>query len=53
MYWMVLCVNLTQAVVITEKGASLKEMPPQDPPVSYFSQLVTKGPLWVVPYLGW
>ena len=27
-YWLVLCVNLTQAAVITEKGASLQEMPP-------------------------
>jgi hypothetical protein len=28
LYWLVLCVNLTQASVITEKGASLEEMPP-------------------------
>jgi hypothetical protein len=27
-YWLVLCVNLTQAGVITEKGASIEEMPP-------------------------
>jgi hypothetical protein len=27
-YWLVLCVNLTQAGVFTEKGASLEEMPP-------------------------
>jgi hypothetical protein len=27
-YWLVLCVNLTQTGVITEKGASLEEMPP-------------------------
>jgi hypothetical protein len=27
-YWLVLCVNLTQAGVITEKGASVEEMPP-------------------------
>ena len=27
-YWLVLCVNLTQAGVITEKGASVGEMPP-------------------------
>jgi hypothetical protein len=27
-YWLDLCVNVTQAGVITEKGASLKEMPP-------------------------
>ena len=27
-YWLVLCVHLTQAGVITEKGASLEEMPP-------------------------
>ena len=26
MYWLVLCVNLTQAGVITEKGSSLDEM---------------------------
>jgi hypothetical protein len=28
MYRLALCVNLTQAGVITEKGASLEEMPP-------------------------
>jgi hypothetical protein len=28
LYWLVLCVNLTQAGVITEKGASVEEMPP-------------------------
>jgi len=28
LYWLVLCVNLTQAGVITEKGASLEEMHP-------------------------
>jgi hypothetical protein len=27
-YWLVLCVNLTQAGVITEKGASGEEMTP-------------------------
>ena len=27
-YWLVLCVSLTQAGVITEKGASLEEVPP-------------------------
>jgi hypothetical protein len=27
-YWLVLCVNLTQTGVITEKGASVGEMPP-------------------------
>jgi hypothetical protein len=27
-YWIVLCINLTQPVVITEKGDSLEEMPP-------------------------
>jgi hypothetical protein len=27
-YWLVLYVNLTQAGIITEKGASLEEMPP-------------------------
>jgi hypothetical protein len=33
----VLCINLTQARVITEKGASLEEMPPWDPAVRHFS----------------
>ena len=28
LYWLVLCVNLTQARVITEKGACLEEVPP-------------------------
>ena len=28
LYWLVLCVNLTQAGVITEEGVSLQEMPP-------------------------
>jgi hypothetical protein len=28
MYWLVLCVNFTQAGVITEKGTSLEKMPP-------------------------
>jgi hypothetical protein len=28
LYWLVLCVNLTQAGVITEKGASIGEVPP-------------------------
>jgi hypothetical protein len=28
LYWLDLCVNLTQARVITEKGASGEEMPP-------------------------
>jgi hypothetical protein len=27
-YWLLLCVNLIQAGVITEKGTSLEEMPP-------------------------
>jgi hypothetical protein len=27
-YWLVLCVNLTQAGVITEKEAPVEEMPP-------------------------
>ena len=30
------CVNLTQAGVITEKGASIEEMPPWDPTVRHF-----------------
>lgn len=28
LYWLGLCVNLTQAGIITEKGASREEMPP-------------------------
>jgi hypothetical protein len=28
LYWLFFCVNLTQAVVITEKGASVAEVPP-------------------------
>ena len=28
LYWMVLCVNLTQAGLITEKGVSAGEVPP-------------------------
>ena len=36
LYWLVLCINLTQAGVITEKGASLEEMPPGDPVVRHF-----------------
>ena len=31
-----LCVNLTQAGVIKEKGASLEEMSPGDPAVRHF-----------------
>jgi hypothetical protein len=36
MYWLVLGVNLTQAGVITEKGASVGEMPPRDLAVRHF-----------------
>jgi hypothetical protein len=36
LYWLVLCVNLTQAGVITEKGASFGEMPPRYPAVRHF-----------------
>jgi hypothetical protein len=32
----VLCVNLTQAGLITEKGASLEGMPPWDPAIRHF-----------------
>jgi hypothetical protein len=28
LYWLILCVNLTQDGVITEKEASVEEMPP-------------------------
>jgi hypothetical protein len=28
LYWLVLCVNLTQAGVTIQEGASLEEMPP-------------------------
>ena len=36
LYWLVLCVNLTLAGVITEKGASVVEMPPRDLAVEHF-----------------
>jgi hypothetical protein len=36
MYWMVFCVNLIKARVITEKGAFLEEVPPGDPAVRHF-----------------
>ena len=36
LYWLVLCVNLAQARVIVEKGASLEEMPSQDLGVRHF-----------------
>ena len=36
LYWLGLCVNLTQAGVTTEKGASPEEMPPRDPAVRHF-----------------
>jgi hypothetical protein len=39
MYWLVLCVNLTQAGDITDKGASARKVPPWEA----FSQLVIKG----------
>jgi hypothetical protein len=35
-YWLALCVNLTQAEVITQKGPSAGEMPPWDPAVRHF-----------------
>jgi hypothetical protein len=34
-YWLVLC-QLDTAGVITEKGASVEEMPPRDPTVRHF-----------------
>jgi hypothetical protein len=34
-YWLVLC-QLDKAGVITEKGASVEEMPPCDPSVRHF-----------------
>jgi len=44
LYWLVLCVNVTQAGVITEKGASVEEMPPfLRPNCKAFSQLVIKA----------
>jgi hypothetical protein len=36
LYWLVLCVNLTQAGVIINKATSLEEMPPRDPAVRHF-----------------
>jgi hypothetical protein len=35
LYWLVLC-QLDTAGVITEKGASIEEMPPWDPTVRHF-----------------
>jgi hypothetical protein len=35
-HWLVLCINLTQSGINTEKGASLEEMPPCSPAVRYF-----------------
>jgi hypothetical protein len=35
LYWLVLC-QLDTAGVITEKGASVEEMPPRDPAVRHF-----------------
>jgi hypothetical protein len=35
-YWLVLSVNLTQAGVISEKGASIEEMPSEDPAIRHF-----------------
>jgi hypothetical protein len=35
LYWLVLC-QLDTAGVITEKGASVEEMPPWDPTVRHF-----------------
>lgn len=32
-HWLVLCVNLIQAIVIWEEGASIEEMPSWDPTV--------------------
>jgi hypothetical protein len=36
LYWLVLCVNLAQDGVTTEKGASLEEIPLGDPAVRHF-----------------
>ena len=36
LYWLVLCVNLTQAAVIIGKGGSVGEVPPCDPAVGHF-----------------
>ena len=44
LYWLVLCVNLTQAGVITEKGASVGKMPPQDPGIFSISDQVGRAP---------
>jgi hypothetical protein len=35
-YWLVFCVNLTQAGIITKKGASFGEVTPWDPAVGHF-----------------
>jgi hypothetical protein len=38
LYWLVLC-QLDTAGVITEKGASVGEMPPRDPAIRHFLNL--------------
>ena len=55
LYWLVLCVNLTQAGVIIQKGGSVGEVPPWDPAVGHFLSWWSRGedPWWVVPSLGW
>ena len=42
-YWLILCVNLIQARIVREKGGSVEEMPPWDPTVCAFSQIVRNG----------
>ena len=48
LYWLVLCVNLTQARAITEKGASLGGNASLRSSYKAFSQLMIKGniPPW-------
>jgi hypothetical protein len=43
LYWLVLCVNLKQPGVITEKGASVGEFASMKSSRGAFSQLVIKG----------
>ena len=43
LYWLALCVNLTQAGVITEKGASVGGSASMRSSCGVFSQLLNKG----------
>jgi hypothetical protein len=55
MYWLVLCVNLTQLDLSQRKELQLRNASMRSS-CKAFSQLMIKGgkgPLWVVASLGW